>query len=242
MSVEERYVGNVMRRIWASQDRRERLKNDLQAHFAQAAQSGETPASVALRLGDPADVADEFMEGEELHFAGFWERLFAFVADVGVISSLWLPLMLACAIFVPWVEAAEQTWSEVPLLIALVMLVVLLVGLGILYFPLFEKRFGKTPGKHIMRLRVRDKSGAEIRWGQAFLRRLSLYFEFLPLDALFVPFTKRKQRAFDIVADTLVLREPSGGAGIVRYAVCLAVWLPTILAFTMAAVLFGVSG
>ena len=242
MSVEERYIHNVMRKIWASPERIERLETDLRAHFKQATEAGEPATSVVARLGDPADVASEFMKGEAFHFAGFFERLFAFFADIGVIAAMWLPVMLASVAFAPWAEQLDGSSSvQLPVILGILMIgstILGLVGLGVFYFPVLEKRFGKTPGKHIMGLRVRDETGAEIRWGQAFLRRISLYFEFLVLDALFVPFTKRKQRAFDIVADTVVLRESRAGASVVRYFVCLAVWLPTAIVFTAMALLF----
>ncbi len=44
---------------------------------------------------------------------------------------------------------------------------------------------------------------------EAFLRRLPFYFEIWPVDALFIPFTEKRQRAFDIVARTIVVRQPT---------------------------------
>ena len=41
----------------------------------------------------------------------------------------------------------------------------------------------------------------------SFLRRLSYDFEIQPVDALFIPFTEKRQRAFDIVARTVVVHE-----------------------------------
>ena len=41
--------------------------------------------------------------------------------------------------------------------------------------------------------------------GAAFLRRLSFYFDILFIDAVFMFFNERKQRAFDKLADTMVI-------------------------------------
>jgi len=83
-----------------------------------------------------------------------------------------------------------------------------LAALGIIlgYFPLLEGRFGYTLGKHLFGLHVLTEEGLPVGYKEAFLRRLSYYFEMLPVDALFIPFTQKKQRAFDIVARTIVIK------------------------------------
>jgi len=82
------------------------------------------------------------------------------------------------------------------------------VGVIILYFPIQEARFGQTVGKRLCGLRVLRENGLPIGYREAFLRRLSFYFDVLVVDALFIPFTAKRQRAFDIVARTVVIREP----------------------------------
>ena len=81
------------------------------------------------------------------------------------------------------------------------------LGVGLLYFPLLEGRYGQTAGKRLLELRVLKESGLPIGYKEAFLRWLPYYFEMLPVDALFILFTARRQRAFDIVARTVVVRE-----------------------------------
>jgi uncharacterized RDD family membrane protein YckC len=81
------------------------------------------------------------------------------------------------------------------------------VGLIMIYFPILEGRFGTTPGKRMFRLRVLKENGLPIGYKEAFLRRLSYYFEFLPVDMLFIFFTEKRQRALDIVARTIVIQE-----------------------------------
>ncbi len=81
------------------------------------------------------------------------------------------------------------------------------VGVIVLYFPILEGRFGRTPGKRLLRLWVVRENGLPIGCKEAFLRRLSYCFGIQPVDALFIPFTEKPQRAFDIVARTVVVRE-----------------------------------
>jgi uncharacterized RDD family membrane protein YckC len=83
------------------------------------------------------------------------------------------------------------------------------IGAGamfLLYFPIAEGRFGQTLGKRLLGLRVLKESGLAIGYKEAFLRRIPFYFRFAVLDALFVPFTAKKQRAFDLVARTVVVK------------------------------------
>ena len=101
------------------------------------------------------------------------------------------------------------------------LLAVAVLGIVVFYFPLLEARFGKTLGKHLVAIRVIRENGAPIGLGQAFVRRLSFYFEMLVVDALFIPFTDHRQRALDIVAKTIVAREPERRAGLLAYLACL---------------------
>lgn len=233
MSVEDRYIHNVLRRVWVPEERRAGLEADLRDHFARARQAGEAPTSVTARLGDPAEVAAELMAGVELPYAGFWRRTFAFLADMGILIGSALPLLLIPTFLIAAIDAmdgsAEVSFASLFVVAGFVLVGLAYTGVGLLYFPVLEKRFGKTPGKHLLGLRVRDEDGGEISWGQAFLRRLSLYFEFLVLDALFVPFTEKKQRAFDLVSDTVVLREHEDRRG---PGSALALGLLIVLAFS----------
>ena len=96
-----------------------------------------------------------------------------------------------------------------------------ILGTFLFYFPLLEAHFGKTLGKYLMRIRVVRESGAPISLGQAFVRRLTFYFEVLWIDALFIPFTDKRQRALDIVAKTVVAQEPGESTPVWAWAVCL---------------------
>jgi hypothetical protein len=82
------------------------------------------------------------------------------------------------------------------------------IAFSVLYFPLFEARTGQTPGKRLFGIAVVKTSGTAVHFWRALLRRLPSLFNFALLDALFAAFTARRQRAFDIVAGTLVVSVP----------------------------------
>ena len=74
-------------------------------------------------------------------------------------------------------------------------------GVFLLYFPIAEARFGRTLGKAAFHLRTVRENGLPVGYKEAFLRRLSLYFNIFWVDALFALFTAKRQRAFDIIDD-----------------------------------------
>lgn len=238
MTTGNRYIERVMSLVWAGSDKLQRLEADLREHFEQGREAGEPEAEVIERLGPPEVVAEEFMTDIELEPARLLERLCAFVGDIGFGLTLSLPFLGIVAFLGHVIDEQGPGPLGVLIVVFLAGTAIAWLGLALLYFPLLEARFGKTLGKHLMRLRVRTDRGAEIGLGAAFIRRLSLYFEILFLDALFVPFTAKRQRAFDIVAKTLVLRETEGPTSASRCLICLATWVPPVLtALTLAWVL-----
>ena len=231
MSTMERYVRQVLDSIFASGDDKDRLEKDLRAHFEEGREAGDPDATIIQRMGPPEEVASSFMETIEPHYAGFWIRVLAFCSDVGAIATLTLPLF---CVFLIWQPEESTHGPDLVFLLFLIPIGLWTLALWIFYFPVLEHRVGKTLGKHLLGLRVQTETRTRIGLGRAFLRRLSFYFEFLVLDALFIPFTEKKQRAFDIVARTLVLREkvPVGGIGW-TLAVALTL-IPVVMLFGVA--------
>ncbi len=213
-----RYIQEVLHNIQLPPRERARIEADLRAHFAEALAAGEPPAEVIRRLGSPAQVAEEFMAGVKLHYARFWPRLAAFAVDVAIIAAVAL-LLVALAMLLSSVEFPAGTqmvlpstggWSYVGraiLIIGVISSVLLAIGISMLYFPVQEGRFGQTVGKRLLGLRVVKENGLAIGFKEAFLRRVPFYFRFLVVDTLFVFFTAKRQRAFDIIARTVVIRE-----------------------------------
>jgi uncharacterized RDD family membrane protein YckC len=204
------YIQQVMGYIHAPLSERQRFEKDLRSHLEEAQVAGESLPSVIDQMGSPQEIAAEFMAQVHLEHAGFGRRLAAFIVDfviIILIAGVLAILAIALSNLMP------QNPTGVGYAIsALIILGVFGCGLGAIgtilaYFPVLEGRFGQTPGKSLLKLRVLTEIGLPIGYKQALLRRLSFYFEMLPVDALFIPFTEKRQRGFDIIARTIVIRE-----------------------------------
>jgi uncharacterized RDD family membrane protein YckC len=228
MNLVDRYIHDVMVCVFAAAEERERFEADLRAHFADALEGGESAVGIIADMGKPGDVAAAFNAERQIQYAGFWRRLVAFVGDVGVILALALiPFaMTLMSVQHLQLEGSPSVW----VVLRLAMSAITVLGVILFYFPLLEWRFGKTAGKHFMRIRVVRESGAPIGLGQAFVRRLSYYFEMFWVDALFIPFTDKKQRALDIIAKTIVAREPGEDPAWWGWAICLLLPAACLLA------------
>ena len=227
MSLSESYIRDVMANVFATPQERGRFEADLRSHFAEAEDSGEPSARVIESMGAAENVAAAFNADREIRYAGFWQRTVAFFGDCGLLLLCALP-PVAIAIFSSR-RLAEPGETSAGTIIPISIVGWVLFGLFVFYFPLLEWRFGKTLGKHLLGLRAVRENGSPMGLGQAFVRRLSLYFEMLMIDALFIPFTEKKQRALDIIAKTVVAHEPGRRPTWSGYAICLLLPLAVLL-------------
>jgi len=214
MSLKEQFIAEVERKIIGPRELKDRLIGDLQAHFVEGAESGESEATVIRKLGSSDDIATEFMANIRLNYAGFWIRFVAHIIDMMIIL---IPAAIIFGlIFIISVSTSASVTVDpqvianhpaaAPLIIILIIVFSIFMGaIGILYFPVLEGLYGQTLGKRLLGLRVVREGGIAIGLKEAFLRRISLYLKILPIDALFIPFNEKKQRAFDMVAKTVVI-------------------------------------
>jgi uncharacterized RDD family membrane protein YckC len=219
MKPAERYIDDVLSHVFAVPEDRQRLEADLRSHFTEGEAEGRTPRQVIEGLGTAEEVAAAFNAERELRYASFWQRLVAFFGDAGLLMCLVVPVLTLG--LMAGVVGEEPGGVAVVWLIPFGLLFLAILGLGIFYFPLLEAHYGKTLGKRLMRLRVVRENGSPIGLGQAFVRRLSFYFDMLWIDALFVFFTDKNQRALDIVAKTVVAQEPGERTPGWAWVVCL---------------------
>jgi len=199
-----------MGNIHAPLAERQRFETDLRSHLEEAQVAGEDLPLVLNQMGTPIEVAAEFMAQVRLEYAGFTHRLVAFIIDM-VIMLLIAGLLAIGAITLSSLVPQNPTGLGY-ITSAFIILGVFGCGLGAIgvmlaYFPILEGRFGQTPGKSMLKLRVLAENGLPIGYKEALLRRLSFYLEMLPIDALFIPFTEKHQRGFDIIARTIVIQE-----------------------------------
>jgi uncharacterized RDD family membrane protein YckC len=209
----DQYVQKVMAMIYAPVADRARIQADLQAHLQEGLAAGEDMAGLVERMGDPRQVAAEFMSDVPMVYAGFGRRLAAFLVDMLVIlffGGIAAVLTISMSNIVPQHPSGLLENVIGGILIILVLISAnACIAIIMVYFPLLEGRFGQTLGKRLFGLVVRSEDGLPASYGQAILRRLSFYFEILPIEALFVPFHPKHQRWFDILAKTVVIRAGS---------------------------------
>ena len=75
-----------------------------------------------------------------------------------------------------------------------------------LYYIVADSTTGQTVGKALLGLRVVRESGAKVTVGQAFVRQIPLFCSFYVFDALFALFTEKKQRLFEMISKTRVVK------------------------------------
>lgn len=206
----EQYVQKVMGMIYAPEKDRARIEADLESHLQDGMAGGEDMAVLVKRMGDPREVAAEFMSEVPLVYGGFFRRMAAFLVDMIIIVFFGA---LAAVLSISLADVVPQHPSGLleNVLGGIIILFVLIganscIAIIMVYFPLLEGRFGQTLGKRLFGLIVRSEDGLPAGYGKAILRRISFYFQLLPIDALFIPFNPKRQRGFDIVARTIVVR------------------------------------
>lgn len=212
MNEVDRYVREVLRNIPAMVRDRERIEVDLRAHFREGMEAGESPGTIIARMGSPEEVAAEFIVRVPLHYASFWRRVGAFLIDLFIVAIMVGGITVPAVAISNLVPRAPQGFDYVVggvIIIYAALSALAAIGVFLLYFPISEGRFGYTLGKRLLGLLVLKESGLPVGYREAFLRRLSFYFDFVAVDALFVPFTAKRQRAFDMVARTVVVRVES---------------------------------
>jgi uncharacterized RDD family membrane protein YckC len=193
------YINRVMAAMPQATPERSQIALELRGHIAERMQSG-TPADEVLRqLGDPVALAEQYLSAVPLVAAPFGARILAKVIDVALV------LMFMAALAGLLVQPVRNTGWLFPFA-----LLIVIVG-GSFAFAIYtiasEASTGETVGKRAMHLRVVQESGAQITWGQAILRQLPIVLQVAVFDALFALFTEKRQRAFEVLSKTRVVKD-----------------------------------
>ncbi|EGQ22321.1 hypothetical protein HMPREF9372_3013 [Sporosarcina newyorkensis 2681] len=135
-------------------------------------------------------------------FAGFWVRLWAFLIDLLLISSI-------SGIFVKPIFRLMDIAINKPFAFLFSPYKVAALLLLLLYFILMTKLAGQTVGKMIMGIRVVKLNGQKLDWSTVLFREGIGRFisQMLWIPYLFVLFTPKKSALHDIFADTAVIHE-----------------------------------
>jgi uncharacterized RDD family membrane protein YckC len=159
-------------------------------------------------MGFPDEVASSFLLQYEFFYPDISQRILAFLIDLIILGTT-AGLLLYARMSLP--QDPFQFGFIIGGLISLLKISLVMITLGaLIYFPVAEGRFGQTIGKRVMNLWVLKENGLPIGYKEAIIRRLSFYFEIWLIDILFILFTEKKQRGFDIVAKTVVVQFQEG--------------------------------
>ena len=199
--------------------RRAAISAEFAEHLTEAEAAGEL-GSTLDRLGPPRDAAKAFATGRDLQPSPLGRRVVAFLLDVAI------PTLIAFAVIATLTVlgvgdgsdalvdfgrdvAAERPgeWGALQVAAAL--------SLGaawlwwIIGIPASEWRYGRTPGKAVMGLRVVSEDGIALTFGQAVVRNLTRVFSgpLQIIDWAWALFDDRRQRAVEKLAHTLVIRD-----------------------------------
>jgi uncharacterized RDD family membrane protein YckC len=199
----DRYINEVVRWIPDGKERA-RIEMDLVTKLA-----NETDVDVVIsRYGEPRTLAETYLASVPLETAPFTRRILAAMIDFpSVIVSGFFAFYFAWQVFGPSGEsflAAILTGN--PLAIALCFATLILMTP--IYYAVAESTVSQTVGKFIMGIRVVRESGAKISVGQALVRQIPLFFSFYLFDAIFALFTSKRQRLFEMISGTRVVRAP----------------------------------
>jgi uncharacterized RDD family membrane protein YckC len=195
MTTADEFVERVLSSLPGSTPQREQIGLELSGHIAERVADGAPLDDVLRHLGDPTVLAESYLSAVPLVAAPFLRRGLAKVLDAAfVIVAVALPAALA-GMLVP-----ERFQGGVVVVAAVA------VGFGLPLGTVFaELRFGQTPGKRLLGLRVVRESGAPIGLGQAFVRQLPILLSVFFIDVLFALFTEKKQRAFEMLSKSRVV-------------------------------------
>jgi uncharacterized protein len=134
----------------------------------------------------------------EPRYAGLLRRFGAFAIDALV---AYVVLSIAIYVIVPGWAAGDATSHQTGE-VGLIVLAVLTVWFN--YLVVAEWRWGQTLGKLAVRITVADDRGGTVSWNRSVARNLLLVVDVVA-GLVLIPFSERKQRLGDRLANTVVL-------------------------------------
>ncbi len=155
-------------------------------------------------------VPDYVLEGSRRQFATLWQRALAQLVDaVPLVAAFALPMLWMWRMFSDPEEFLEERGFAFMLWFFGLFAAAFACGLLVLIaYSYFEGRFGKTPGKWLLGIRVLGTDLRPCGFGRALLRNLLTFadgfFSFL-VGALLVALTENWQRLGDLAARTIVV-------------------------------------
>lgn len=209
----ERYLEEVLELLPPSAAGRDGIERDLRAHLEETAESVGSGREAVREMGPAPETAAGYAGSLDLTPASLADRTGAFLVDLG------LGALLAAGLY-----ATNLGFLVDGRMVVTILLAAIGGALSLLYFPVLEDRYGQTLGKRLFGLCVARENGLRAELWRTVVRRLPLFFEVFWLDALFAPFTEKRQRAFDIVAGTIVVPGERWGGKRWGWTLALLLW------------------
>jgi len=194
----DQYVQAVLNHMPASMPRREQIGAELRGHIVERLERGMPLEEVLRQLGDPAALANSYLAEVPLELPPHGRRLMAKIVDSIVV-------VLGIAIICLTTVGSTALINDNLIWLGIVEGIILGGILGSMYTVVAEWRFGQTVGKYLFDLQVVRESGGRISFGQSFVRQLPLFLQVGWIDAMFLLFTDRRQRAFELLSKTRVV-------------------------------------
>ncbi len=196
------YIASVLAALPPNGGLGDQIAGELRSTIAERLADGQTLDQALRQLGDPVKLAESYLAAVPQVPAPLFVRLLARLVDFAVATVVIAPVAIGA-----WYWGDVQ---YIPL-----WLFVYLIGTSTLiavYPMVAEAKYSRTLGKHLFGLRVVRESGTRISTAQAVVRNLPIFLQFFWIDALFALFTERRQRAFELLAKTVVVCARSHGA------------------------------
>ena len=204
----DEYLKEFERWVAGPKERKTQMRAELEEHLRAAEAAGDVGAM--SRLGTPREAARTFSEGHDLKLAPLSRRIAAALIDMG----LTLALVIGGVGIGTWsVAETADRFDKGDIYVAgnagAIALVVLACLWWVVLLPVLEWRYGQTLGKRLFGLRVISEDGAAPKFHQVVIRRLTMIFSgpLQMIDWAFMFFTKKHQRAFELVAKTVVVQD-----------------------------------
>ena len=201
MTTADDYINRVLSLLPRATPMRAQIAVELRGHIEERVAHGQTVGEVLRQLGDPALLAESYLSAVPLEPASFPARAGAKCVDIAIVVVTIAVPAGALAWFV-----LPHEWSWFAIVAA-----ALFGSLGFcVYTVVGEYWRGQTIGKRMAGLQVVRESGAPIGFGQSIVRLLPVALQIFWIDVFFALFTDKRQRAFEMLSKTRVVRAGSG--------------------------------
>jgi len=144
----------------------------------------------------------------QMRYAGFWIRFFAKFIDGILLSAVNMIISIPITAFTMAGAASQQSPNEAMMLLPQVILGVIQMAIAISYSVFFVGRYGATPGKMAMHIKILRADGSSLTYGRAFGRYFAemLSAIIFYIGYIMVAFDEEKRALHDRICDTRVIK------------------------------------